>query len=193
MINVLKYMAIATSFGLGIRRATSLLRCKFSKTQRYSVGRDQILSFKSTLDKLLGGAIYHPQRVIMFIHVRRGYTSALMMVWIGAIGCSDVRPNEMHSLISAYSDVFRKTVDTNRIYNHQDMQLRFVSLMVKDLAGNERTPHAEHHLGGIGNVNITETPLWNKIKMFQRELLYAHNRWKSSHRDCDVSALRIIR
>ena len=65
--------------------------------------------------------------------------------------------------------------------------------MVKDLAGNERTPHAEHPLGDIGSVNITETPLWNKIKIFQRELLYAHNHWKSKHKDVDVSLLRIVR
>lgn len=192
MINVLKYMAIATSFGLGIRRATSLLRDKFSKTQRYASVSQDVRIIRGTLNRLCGGMLSTSPRILVTILVNRGRAGAAMVVHICNFGYLDLTSEQIRELASTYEKTYRKTINTGRVYQYKDMQLQFRTLIVRNALGGACSPHVEQDLG-ICKLAITETPCWEDIKRLQRELLYAHNRWKSNHRDCDVSALRIIR
>ena len=192
MINALKYMAIATSFGLGIRRATSLLREKFSKTQRYASMSRDIEIIRGALNRMNFGMLSTSQHILVAILVSRGRTKAAMVVHICSLGYLDLTSKQISDLTSTYEKTYRNTINTGRAYQYKDMQLQFRTLIVRNALGGACSPHVEQDLG-ICKLDITNTQCWEDIKRLQRELLYAHSRWKSIHRDCDVSALRIIR
>lgn len=183
-------MAIATSFGLGIRRATSLLRDKFSKTQRYASLSQDVQSICRAFYHI--GKLSTSQHILVAILVSRGRTNAAMVVHICSFGYIDLTSERISDLTSTYEKTYRNTINTGRAYQYKDMQLQFRTLIVRNALGGACSPHVEQDLG-ICKLAIADTPCLEDIKRLQRELLYAHKHWKSIHRDCDVSALRIIR
>ena len=185
-------MAIATSFGLGIRRATSLLRDKFSKTQRYASMLRDVQVIRVALNRMCGGMLSASQHFLVAILVSRGRTKSAMVVHICSFRYLDLTSEQISNLTSTYEKTYRNTINTGRVYQYKDMQLQFRTLIVRSALGGAGSPHVEQDLG-ICKLAITDTQCWYDIKRLQRQLLYAHNRWKSNHRDCDVSALRIIR
>lgn len=132
-------------------------------------------------------------RILVVILVNRGRMKATMVVHICSFGYLDLTSEQISELTSTYEKTYRKTINTGRVYQYKDMQLQFRTLIVRNALGGACSPHIEQDLGICCKLAITETPCWEDIKRLQRELLYAHNRWKSSHSDRDVSALRIVR